>query len=399
MTCRTIAILPILALLLVAGCVPLISDGAARPDPPGDLAVSITGPSSLPEGTTASLTATAASGTPPYAYRWIQNDGPADLDLQSSDTPAITASRFPEPGRYSFRVTATDATGATGRAFFAIDVRSVLDTDVPDLAVIGEPTPLRVDVADEVTEYAVAWQIISGDATIEIPDDEETALTVSAPETVNLRVRVIANAEPDLEATRDFEVVAVPSLSPRVTIETRFGAVTLELDGQVAPRHTAAFLRYVDDGFYDGLLFHRIACQSPTATDDCEFFVLQGGGYFRAESGDMELREPTRGTIPAEVNDVITNAMPYSVAMALRAVPGTSDFDVDSAATEFFINLADNAFLDEQGFTAFARVVDGTDVVDTITALDREQSPIITGEVSLPVEDVIMERVYRAPQP
>ena len=122
--------------------------------------------------------------------------------------------------------------------------------------------------------------------------------------------------------------------------------------------------------------------------EPCDPFVLQGGGYVRVDD-ELELKEPTRPAVMSEAPTGLSNAELYSVSLAL------SGGNVNSGTTQFFFNMRDNGFLDDQGFTVFGRVVEGTDVVDTIVAQERTESPIIAGEVSLPVEDVIMERVTR----
>ena len=99
--------------------------------------------------------------------------------------------------------------------------------------------------------------------------------------------------------------------------------------------------------------------------------------------------EAPRDPVPSEADNGLSNSAAYSVALALTGG------DPDSGTTQFFINLKDNSHLDEQDFTVFGVVADGVEVVDTIVDTERTASPIIPGEVSLPVEDVIMERITR----
>ncbi|MCH7808369.1 MAG: peptidylprolyl isomerase [Planctomycetes bacterium] len=188
--------------------------------------------------------------------------------------------------------------------------------------------------------------------------------------------------------TQRFDVVSILDLKPRVLIETNFGDITLELEGEAAPLHTANLLQYVDEAFYDGLLFHRNACTLDTASGECDPFVLQGGGFERVD-GELERREATQDPVPSEADNGLSNAEVYSVALAL------SGGDPQSGTTEFFINLGDNSFLDDTDFTVFASVVDGTDVVDAIVATERTTSPLPPQEESLPVEDVVIERMIR----
>lgn len=135
--------------------------------------------------------------------------------------------------------------------------------------------------------------------------------------------------------------------SPRVWLETTHGPILLELDAEKAPITTENFLSYVNEGFYDGLIFHRVVRE----------FVIQAGGF------DRQLNEvsPTQSPIKSEANNGLLNER-YSIAMGL--VGG----DVDSAQSQFYINADDNDFLDES-YTVFGRVVAGQATVDRINQL------------------------------
>jgi cyclophilin family peptidyl-prolyl cis-trans isomerase len=138
-----------------------------------------------------------------------------------------------------------------------------------------------------------------------------------------------------------------------VVIDTSQGKITLELDDQRAPDTVANFLEYVDSGFYDGTIFHRVIGN----------FMIQGGGF------DVELqRKSTRPAIRNEAANGLRN-LRGSIAMARTNV-------VDSATSQFFINLKDNGFLNHRnrtrqgfGYAVFGRVVEGMDVVERIGAV------------------------------
>jgi cyclophilin family peptidyl-prolyl cis-trans isomerase len=235
------------------------------------------------------------------------------------------------------------------------------------------------------------WNVTFGDASLINPASANPTLTTSAPGTVRLRLTTTISSSigPPVTAKREFDIASVVDLTPRVLIETNFGDITIELDGEAAPLHMANILLYVDDGFYAGTLFHRSACSPDAESGECEPFVLQGGGYQRVD-GELEAVAVTRDPVPSEPDNGLSNGVLYSVALALNSG------DADSGTTQFFINLSeDNSFLDDQEFTVFGQVVNGTTVVDEIAALETVASPIIPGEVSLPVEDVIMVRVTR----
>lgn len=141
---------------------------------------------------------------------------------------------------------------------------------------------------------------------------------------------------------------------PRVLLATTQGAITLELDRTRAPVTVANFLAYVDEGRYDGTVFHRVVAG----------FVVQGGGY------DSALHDrPRHAPIRLEAGNGLHN-LRGSIGMARDSNP-------DSADCEFYINLADNLKLDphpeipgrEHGYAVFGQVVAGMDTVDRIAAL------------------------------
>jgi peptidyl-prolyl cis-trans isomerase B (cyclophilin B) len=159
----------------------------------------------------------------------------------------------------------------------------------------------------------------------------------------------------------------------RVVLHTNHGAITLELDAGRAPKTVANFLDYVRSGHFNNTLFHRVI----------DGFMIQGGGF------TPEFRQkPTKAPIENEAANGLKNAR-YSVAMARTGDP-------HSATAQFFINVADNAFLDHRspdakgwGYCVFGRVVGGTEVVDRIKG-------VATGDrgmhQNVPKDDVVIER-------
>lgn len=133
---------------------------------------------------------------------------------------------------------------------------------------------------------------------------------------------------------------------PRVWMDTDRGPILLELDPEAAPDHVENFLAYVNEGFYDGLIFHR----------SIEGFVVQGGGF----DMDFRLRQPTRAPVPGRPNNDLPNAV-GSIAMA------QSGGDINSARSQFYINLDRNDFLDAE-YTVFGQVVSGLGVVEAMNA-------------------------------
>ena len=162
----------------------------------------------------------------------------------------------------------------------------------------------------------------------------------------------------------------------QVLMKTSKGDITLELDSDRAPRTVENFLAYVDDGFYDGTIFHRVIAG----------FMIQGGGF----TADMT-RKDTRDPIPNEADNGLRN-LRGTIAMARTQDP-------DSATAQFFINHKDNAFLDHTskdvrgwGYAVFGRVVDGMDTVDAIAAVP---TGVKNGMGDVPVETVTIESVSR----
>lgn len=138
--------------------------------------------------------------------------------------------------------------------------------------------------------------------------------------------------------------------NPVIKLETSMGVIVLELDAQKAPKTAANFEKYVEEGFYDGTIFHRVI----------DGFMIQGGGF------DAQMvQKPTHAEIENEADNGLQN-LKYTVAMART-------MDPHSASSQFFINVNDNHFLNHSGknmqgwgYAVFGKVVEGTDVVDKI---------------------------------
>jgi peptidyl-prolyl cis-trans isomerase B (cyclophilin B) len=159
-----------------------------------------------------------------------------------------------------------------------------------------------------------------------------------------------------------------------IKLHTNFGDIGLELDTEKAPDTVANFLQYVQDGHYDGTIFHRVI----------DGFMIQGGGF----TAGMQ-QKPTRKPIQNEAHNGLRNVA-YSIAMARTPDP-------HSATAQFFINVADNGFLDYTepsvqgyGYCVFGRVTEGNDVVDRIR---KVKTGMRAGHQDVPVEDVVIERV------
>ncbi|GAA6145447.1 MAG: peptidylprolyl isomerase [Thalassolituus sp.] len=158
-----------------------------------------------------------------------------------------------------------------------------------------------------------------------------------------------------------------------ILLKTNFGDIKVELNHEKAPKTAANFEQYVKEGFYDGVIFHRVI----------DGFMIQGGGM---EPGMKE--KATREPIENEADNGLANEV-GTLAMART-------MDPHSASAQFFINVADNAFLNHTGkdmqgwgYAVFGKVVDGMDVVNRIKGV---RTTMAMGHQDVPAEDVIIEK-------
>mgnify|MGYP003582378211 FL=1 len=158
-----------------------------------------------------------------------------------------------------------------------------------------------------------------------------------------------------------------------IKLHTNFGVIGLELDHEKAPITAANFEQYVKDGFYNGVIFHRVI----------KNFMIQGGGM----TPDMNEKD-TRESIQNEAQNGLKNDK-YTIAMARTMAP-------HSASAQFFINTKDNDFLNHTspsmhgwGYAVFGKVVEGQDVVDAIEGVATKRHGM---HDDVPVEPVIIEK-------
>jgi peptidyl-prolyl cis-trans isomerase B (cyclophilin B) len=162
--------------------------------------------------------------------------------------------------------------------------------------------------------------------------------------------------------------------NPKVELHIKnYGVITLELDSAKAPKSAENFVTYVKNGHYDNTVFHRVI----------PGFMVQGGGF---EPGMKQ--KPTGAEIENEANNGLKNDN-YTVAMARTSAP-------HSATAQFFINVADNGFLNHTapsaqgwGYAVFGKVTGGTDVVDKIKAVKTGRKGF---HDDVPLEDVVIEK-------
>ena len=162
--------------------------------------------------------------------------------------------------------------------------------------------------------------------------------------------------------------------NPQVVMETSMGTIKIELFKDKAPISVRNFLSYVKDGYYDGLIFHRVI----------KNFMVQGGGM----DADMQSKK-TKFAIKNEAANGLSNKR-GTLAMARTSV-------IDSATSQFFINVVDNTFLDHRGkspdlfgYAVFGHVIEGMDVVDAIKEVKTGSK---AGHGDVPVEPVYINSV------
>ncbi len=185
----------------------------------------------------------------------------------------------------------------------------------------------------------------------------------------------IAAGESATTTAKPQKTTAMPS-NTTVVIATSLGDITVDLNADKAPLSVSNFLAYVDAKFYDGTIFHRVIPN----------FMIQGGGF----GPDMR-QKPTREPVRNEAGNGLANAR-GTIAMARTMV-------VDSATAQFFINHADNAFLNQRdttpqgfGYAVFGKVTEGMDVVDKIAAVPTGNAG---GHQNVPVAPVTILKIAR----
>lgn len=187
-----------------------------------------------------------------------------------------------------------------------------------------------------------------------------------------------------------FPVAVASAANPVVVIETSLGTFKVELFDDKAPATVKNFLAYVDDKHYDNTIFHRVIGKPNSDRD----FMIQGGGF-----GTDKKEKPAKPPIPNESANGLSNVR-GTIAMARKSDP-------NSAAAQFYINVADNTYLDRAnardraGYCVFGKVIEGMDVVDKIKGMKIGDATMETAgdperSGTVPVEDVVIKSIRRA---
>jgi len=181
---------------------------------------------------------------------------------------------------------------------------------------------------------------------------------------------VVLAADGDKKTDKSKEEEKAESKLIKVKLETNMGEIVLELDAEKAPVTVENFLRYVDEKFYDGVIFHRVI----------KGFMIQGGGF----EADMKRKE---------AHEAIKNEASNGLKNDLGTIAMARTNDPNSATAQFFINHKNNTFLNyvkdkNAGYAVFGKVITGMDVVDKIAAV---KTRTWKGKADVPVEFVIIK--------
>lgn len=402
--------LAVLAQMMPVGC-PTGNNPYTEPRPtqPADIDTTAEASDIVAPGETVELraTATASADGGAIRYAWVQIAG-RGVAIEDADAAVaqFAVPSLPDADTLRFLVTTRNELGETGRAEVSVTVPADpnygqdADEDgggggssVRVAARAGADQ--TVSPEDQVTldgatsrgeALRYLWRQTAGtEVTLEGAESAQATFTAPAydAETSENNELTFELLVRDVAGRRSTDEVVVRVLNPsqntgsdkpRVRMTTNLGSFTIELYSDDAPVTVENFLQYVDDGHYDGLIFHRVIAG----------FVIQGGGY------TPELVErPTRDPIVNESDNGLSNQR-GTLSMARKNDP-------DSATSQFFVNLVDNsATLDPRdgrsGYAVFGRVVEGMEVVDTIATVEKESR----GQFSdIPVEDVVIQSASR----
>lgn len=346
---------------------------------------------------------TAVADGSDITYSWVQISGPG-VKLESADTPVAVfrAPSLAQDATLQFLVTTFTSTAA-GRATVSVTVAGDPNYD-PGTGGGGggggeESRPIARAGDDQTVDQSASVTLDGGQSTGTLPafrwrQTRGTSVSLTSPTSARTDFTAPAfssaggnELEFELEVrdvrgrvSRDRVKVTIndPAApgpdegNPRVAVTTSLGNFVIEVDQAKAPNTARNFLQYVDDEFYDGLIFHRVIAG----------FVVQTGGF---QSGLV--RKDTREAIALESTGLKNDRA--TVAMARTNDP-------NSATSQFYVNLVNNDSLNptgpNTGYTVFGKVVEGMDVVDRIATVQTEAQQ---GFNDVPVTDVIVQSIRR----
>lgn len=387
---------------LPQGCPALPSAAELPPAERGSITTTATAPPTASAGDAVALLATATADLDGggIAYSWLQAAG-AGVQIQNATqaNASFTAPSLRADQTLSFVVTTRNERGDVGRA--AVDVRVLADPNFGQTPANG-PSATR-PVASAGADHPAAtgstvtldgsasrgtgltyhWSQVSGTSvTLSGADTVSATFTAPAfdPAGANaLQFELEVRDSRGRTANALLVITVIPSTTeakPRVVFKTSMGDFMVELNRTQAPLTVNNFLQYADDQFYSNTIFHRVI----------KDFVIQGGGFID-QDGQL-VQKDTRAAIVNESGNGLKNVR-GTIAMARTNDP-------NSATSQFFINLVDNANLDYQtgqpGYAVFGQVVDGMSVVDAIGAVATGARQ---GFNDVPLQDVVLQSIER----
>lgn len=236
----------------------------------------------------------------------------------------------------------------------------------PNSAAPGDVSPKAADEAAEKAAMKAAAEKAAAEKDAQKAADKPAKSAAAAATEADAAAKKIAAAAPPSVA-----------LHPRVQMETTLGTIVIELDGEKAPISTKNFLQYAKDGFYNGTIFHRVI----------KTFMIQGGGH------TIDLTEKTQGLRPGIKNEWRNGLKNKRGTIAMARKGGQAD----SGTSQFFINVVDNASLDEpndgSAYAVFGKVVEGMNVVDEIRNTKVVSDPRLPMGPVVPAVPVVIKSV------
>jgi len=330
-------------------------------------------------------------------YDWTLLSAPPGSGLANFNCAAIWAVSS-IPGTVEFRLTVNDRQSGEelGSIDGSLDFEESIDetftvtvVSSPPLPAPGEPVSLIASVEGGVTDVSYVWTLVDGSGEYDDPDSPTPTFTPSDLGTAQVRVSVLGTGAGGIQVvTTDAYITTIDAPNPEVIMNIdNYGDVRIQLDSLLAPISTANFLSYVDQGFYDGLVFHRIQ----TIENIFLASIVQGGG-FDQDLERVDLHEP----IMSESANGVSNAR-GTIATVLP------NGGADTATSWFNINVEDNsALLDEAetgaaGPAVFGTVTEGMELIDAINLVEVAElcGDFRTGFAFAPVEAVIINSVRR----
>lgn len=330
-------------------------------------------------------------------YVWTLLTAPPGGALANFNCPEVWAATT-SPGTVSFRLTVIDReTGdELGSADGSLEFEDPLDEgfvvtvlSAPPLPAPGEPVSLVASIDGGATDISYTWTLVDGSGEYDDPNSPTPTFTPDDLGTTQVRVSVFGTGAAGVQlVSTDAYITTISAADPEVVMDIEgFGEVRIQLDSTLAPISTANFLSYADQGFYDGLVFHRVQ----TIENIFVASIVQGGG-FDQDLQQVDAHEP----IVSESANGVSNVRGTVATVLPNGGAGT-------ATSWFNINVDDNsALLDEAetgsaGPAVFGTVIQGMEFIDAINILEVAElcGDFRFGFASAPAETVVINSVRR----